>query len=55
MSSLIPAERNVYDFIFRAVGPFTIEQVHANGTVTIMRRPNVYERINIRRIIPYTR
>ena len=39
----------------RAVGPFTIEQVHTNGTVTIMRRPNVYERINIRRIIPYTR
>ena len=39
----------------RAVGPFRIEQVHANGTVTIRRSPLVTERINIRRIKPYRR
>ena len=39
----------------RAVGPFVIQQVHVNGTVTIKRSPNVYERINIRRLRPYTR
>ena len=37
----------------RAIGPFAIEQVHQNGTVTIIRNPNVYERINVRRIKPY--
>jgi transposase InsO family protein len=39
----------------RAIGPFVITQVHVNGTVTIRRRPNVLERINIRRLKPYTR
>ena len=39
----------------RAIGPYTIVQVHVNGTVTIQRRPNVFERINIRRIKPYNR
>lgn len=39
----------------RAEGPYTIVQVHANGTVTFERMPNVYERINIRRIRPYHR
>ena len=39
----------------RANGPFTITQVHVNGTVTIQRRPNVFERINIRRLKPYIR
>jgi transposase InsO family protein len=39
----------------RAVGPFVIEQVHTNGTVTIRRNPHVVERINIRRIRPYRR
>ena len=37
----------------RAEGPFDIVRVHVNGTVTIQRRPNVLERINIRRIRPY--
>ena len=37
----------------RNEGPYPIEQVHTNGTVTIRRRNNVRERINIRRIRPY--
>jgi len=28
-------------------GPYLIEAVHVNGTVTIERAPNVFERINI--------
>ena len=39
----------------RASGPFVIEQVHTNGTVTIRRNAHVTERINIRRIRPYRR
>ena len=39
----------------RAIGPFTVQQVHANGTVTITRTPDVYERLNIRRLKPYQR
>ncbi len=38
----------------RAVGPFVVEQIHTNGTLTIQGMPNVYERINIRRLRPYT-
>jgi len=34
-------------------GPFLITQVYTNGTVSIQRRPNVIERINIRRLSPY--
>ena len=34
-------------------GPFTIMEVHNNGTVTIQRINNVQERINIRRLRPY--
>ena len=37
----------------RFVGPFQIMQVHVNGTVTIRKRRNVLERINIRRIKPF--
>ena len=33
-------------------GPFPIEQVHTNGTVTLRLSPNQLERINIRRIRP---
>ena len=33
-------------------GPFPIEKVHTNGTVTIRLSPNQLERINIRRIRP---
>ena len=37
----------------RKTGPYVIEQVHVNGTVTIELRPGITERINIRRIEPY--
>jgi hypothetical protein len=39
----------------RGLGPFVIAQVHVNGTVTIERLGNLYERINIRRLHPYRR
>ena len=39
----------------RAEGPFIIEQVHTNGTVSITRAPNIVERINVRRLKPYYR
>ena len=38
----------------RLIGPYTVHQVHVNGTITINRNPNVTERINIRRLYPYT-
>jgi len=34
-------------------GPFTILQVHTNGTVTIRMRANQRARYNIRRLIPF--
>jgi hypothetical protein len=37
----------------RATGPFTIHQVHVNGTLTIWRTPHILERVNIRRARPY--
>jgi hypothetical protein len=37
----------------RTTGPYTILQVHTNGTVTIELKEGVTERLNIRRIIPY--
>jgi hypothetical protein len=37
----------------RTEGPFTILQVHTNGTVTIQRRQGISERLNIRRLIPF--
>lgn len=37
----------------RAKGPFRIDRVHANGTITIRRSAHVTERINIRRVRPY--
>jgi hypothetical protein len=36
-------------------GPFTVQQIHVNGTITILRREGVYERVNIRRVKPYNR
>ena len=33
-------------------GPFLVEQVHTNGTITIRRNGGVFERINIRRVYP---
>ena len=36
-----------------AKGPFRIEKVHSNGTVTICMGPHVRERINIRRTQPF--
>ena len=38
---------------YKYKGPFTILQVHANGNVTLLRKPNVSERVNIRRLKPY--
>ena len=34
-------------------GPHTIEQVHANGSLTIRLSPQVVERISLRRVKPY--
>ena len=39
----------------RAIGPYTIEEVHVNGTVTVPRTANVLEWFNIRRLKPYNR
>ena len=39
----------------RAHGPYRIHQVYTNGTIDIIRRENVIERINIRRVIPFRR
>lgn len=39
----------------RAVGPYRIETVHANGTVTIRLDANTIERLSLRRIKPYRR
>jgi len=39
----------------RAIGPFCIERVHVNGTITIRRNEHVTERINVRRVRPYRR
>jgi transposase InsO family protein len=39
----------------RKYGPFTIENVHVNGTVTIRRDPHTTERMSIRHIVPYHR
>jgi hypothetical protein len=39
----------------RAVGPFRVEQVHANGTVTIRLNNGSLERTSLRRIKPYRR
>jgi transposase InsO family protein len=36
-------------------GPYTIETIHTNGTVTIRLDENTLERINIRRLRPYRR
>ena len=34
-------------------GPYTITEVHTNGTVTIQKGPAVTDRVNIRRLVPY--
>jgi predicted DNA binding CopG/RHH family protein len=39
----------------RADGPYRIERVHTNGTLTIRLAPHVIERISIRRVKPYRR
>ena len=39
----------------KGIGPFTVHNDWQNGTVSIIRRPGVYERINVRRIKPYRR
>ena len=37
----------------KAVGPYSITKAHTNGTVTLQMNPDVYQRINIRRIKPF--
>ena len=37
----------------KTTGPFEISYVHTNGMVTILLRPGISERINIRRTILY--
>ena len=39
----------------KAIGPFTVVQVHLNGTLTIQRNEVVYDRISVRRVKPYNR
>ena len=34
----------------RSEGPFWVEVVHTNGTITIRRNQHVTERVNIRRV-----
>ena len=37
----------------RTSGPYTVERVHVNGTLTIQLSERISERINIRRLLPY--
>ena len=37
----------------RGIGPFSILQIHTNGTITFQRTPHIVERFNIRRVKPY--
>jgi hypothetical protein len=39
----------------RTKGPYTIERIQVNGNLTISLRAGITERINIRRVLPYTR
>ena len=39
----------------KATGPYSIDKVHTNGTVTIKLKPRTFQRVNIRRIKPYYR
>jgi transposase InsO family protein len=39
----------------RTTGPYRVERVHANGTLTIRLSPTTIERISLRRIKPYRR
>ena len=38
---------------YKYKGPFVILQVHANGNVTLLRKTNASERVNICRLKPY--
>ena len=37
----------------RTEGPYTIERIHVNGTLTILLHEGITERINILRVLPY--
>ena len=39
----------------KVIGPFVITDTHTNGTVTIKRNNNTFQKVNIRRIKPYYR
>ena len=36
-----------------SIGPFTITQIHTNGTITFQHTPHIVKRINIRGVKPY--
>ena len=38
---------------YRTSGPYPIEKVHTNGTITIQLNVDTSEQINIRRVKPY--
>ena len=38
----------------RTTGPYTIDRVHVNSNLTIKLRDSITERLNIRRVIPYS-
>jgi hypothetical protein len=38
----------------RSTGPFIVEQVNTNGTLTVQRAPNVFDHMNICHLRPYT-
>jgi len=37
----------------KLIGPYRIDKIHTNGTITIERHPHTLERINIKRVRPY--
>ena len=37
----------------RYIGPYLVVMIHVNGTLTVRKRPNVLERINVRRVKPF--
>jgi hypothetical protein len=37
----------------RAIGPYRVNTVHTNGTITIQLTPHIIERISIRRVKPF--
>ena len=51
---ILKKKRNPRKLGKRTSGPYRTLQTHVNGTLTLELRPGVSERINIRRVIPYS-